>query len=98
MLSTACYEQREFSTEISYGLFLAEHRVLDIAGSEVVIVPAIVCQNLKGPTMWHQRGFLRVGISRAEVGQVQKVPEAIASFGGRVLDKIRDVSDVPENP
>ena len=72
--------------------------MLDIAESELVILPAIMCQNLKAPTMWHQRGCLRVGISRAEVRHVQNVSEAIASFGGRVLDKIGDVSDVLENP
>lgn len=72
--------------------------MLDITESELVILPAILCQNLKEPTMWHQRGCLRVGISRAEVRDVQKVSEAIASFGGRVLDKIGDIDDVPENP
>ncbi|KAH6714667.1 hypothetical protein BKA61DRAFT_723554 [Leptodontidium sp. MPI-SDFR-AT-0119] len=86
------------STEISYGFFLAEHRVLDITESEFVILPAIMCQNLKAPTMWHQRGCLRVGITRAEVRHVQKVSGAIASFGGRVLDKIGDVDDVLEDP
>lgn len=72
--------------------------MLDIAESELVILPAILCQNLKAPTMWHQRGCLRVGISRTEVWQVQKVSEAIASFGEGVLDRIRDVSEVLENP
>lgn len=72
--------------------------MLDITESGLVILPAILCQTFKGRTVWLQRDCLRVGISKAEVRDVQKVSEAIASVGGNALDKIGDIDDVPENP
>ncbi len=59
--------------------------MLDMAETELVVLPAILCQNLKGPMMWQQRGCLRVGISRVEIRDVQKFSDVIASFGGTVL-------------
>lgn len=62
--------------------------------SELVILPAIMCQNLKMATHWHLRGCLRVGISRGEVDEIQGVIHAIAEACGKDLNKIGSVSDV----
>ena len=84
------------TTEVSYGLFLSDHTILDIVESELVIMPAIMCQNLRGPTYWHLRACLRIGMSVEEVEQVQDVIESVAAFAGRNLDvqRARDVTDV----
>ncbi|TPX07818.1 uncharacterized protein E0L32_010505 [Thyridium curvatum] len=83
------------SVNISYGLFLSDHRILNIQETELVVLPAIMAQNLRAPTYWHLRACLRVGIEAEEVEAVQKIIEAIAAHGGRTLDvqRVRDVTD-----
>ncbi|MCJ1244907.1 hypothetical protein MMC30_002108 [Trapelia coarctata] len=51
------------SIDICYGLFLGHHDTLELKESELVILGAIMSQNLKGPSMWHLRGCRRAGIS-----------------------------------
>lgn len=84
------------STEISYGLFLADHQILDLLESELLILPAIMCQNLRGPTLWHLRGCLHAGISRDDVEQIQQCIEMIARFAKRPVDNVGRVSDVKD--
>lgn len=83
------------SVNISYGLFLSDHRILNIQETELVVLPAIMAQNLRAPTYWHLRACLRVGIEAEEVEAVQKIIEVIAAHGGRTLDvqRVRDVTD-----
>ncbi|KAM3548311.1 hypothetical protein MY1884_009235 [Beauveria asiatica] len=93
----ACGAHRDFewaSIEISYGLFLSDHSVLDMTESELVILPAIMCQDLKGPTDWHLKGCLRLGLTRQEVAAVQKVIERILAHGGGKLSQINSVWDI----
>lgn len=92
----ADYLAEWITTEVSYGLFLSDHLILDIVESELVIMPAIMCQNLRGPTYWHLRACLRIGMSVEEVEQVQAVIKSAAALVGRSLDvqRARDVTDV----
>lgn len=95
---TNCYAVIAWiSVAISYGLFLADHTVLDIQESEFVILPAIMCQNLKGATQWHLRGCLRVGMTREEVDDMQKVVEVIVAFGGHEPLHVGRVWDIEED-
>jgi hypothetical protein len=86
------------SIDISYGLFLADHQILNIAESELVILPAIMCQDIPGPTNWHFTGCLRVGFTREEVDAVQKIIEKIVTHGGGKLSRIGSVWDVQDEP
>lgn len=63
--------------------------------TELVVLLAIMCQNLRGPTYWHLRACLRVGWTHEEVEAVHKVIDSVAAFGGRVLDvqRVADVTD-----
>ncbi|MCJ1476133.1 hypothetical protein MMC13_004798 [Lambiella insularis] len=90
---------RFISDEISYGLFLSDHQILDLAESELVILPAIMCQNLKGPTLWHLRGCVRAGISLADTELIQQAIELIATFAGKTLDvgRVGDIKDEMHN-
>ncbi|KAI4912750.1 hypothetical protein J4E90_006156 [Alternaria incomplexa] len=83
------------STDISYGLFLADHNTLDIIESELVILPAIMCQGLVPSTKWHLRGCLRVGCTREEVECIQQVIEHVAETCGKELKGLPRVSDIP---
>lgn len=80
---------------MSYGLFLSDHSILSMQETELVVLPAIMCQNLQGPTYWHLRACLRVGFTKEEVEAVHQVIEAVATFGGRAMDTKR-VSDVTD--
>ena len=54
-----------------------------------------MCQNLKGPTLWHLRACLRVGMEPDELEGIQNVIEPVAAFGEKTLDvqRVADVTD-----
>jgi hypothetical protein len=85
------------STNISYGLFLADHNILDIVESELVILPAIMCQGLAPSTKWHLRGCLRVGCTRDEVESIQQAIEHIAGTCGKQLRGLPRVGDITDD-
>ncbi|KAK1828690.1 hypothetical protein QBC39DRAFT_358476 [Podospora conica] len=83
------------SVNVSYGLFLSDHRILSMQETELVVLPAIMTQNLRGPTYWHLRACLRVGMEPDEVEAIHRVIDAVAAYGGKTLDvqRVRDVTD-----
>ncbi|KAM7214739.1 hypothetical protein V8F06_009904 [Rhypophila decipiens] len=83
------------SVNVSYGLFLSDHRILNMQETELVVLPAIMTQNLRGPTYWHLRACLRVGIEPDEVEAIHQTIEAVAAYGGKTLDvqRVKDVDD-----
>ncbi|KAK1466671.1 hypothetical protein CCUS01_07281 [Colletotrichum cuscutae] len=83
------------SVNVSYGLFLSDHRILNIQETELVVTPAIMTQNLQDPTYWHLRACLRVGMEPEEVEAIHKVIELVAAYGGKTLDvkRVKDVTD-----
>ena len=93
---TELFHAAWISTDISYGLFLADHKILGIVESQMVILSAIMFQNLAGATHWHLRGCLRLGLSRTEVEQLQVTIESIAQAFGKSLDKVGRVADVKD--
>jgi hypothetical protein len=84
------------TADISYGLFISDHSIINLVESELVILPAIMCQNLPGPTLWHLRGCVRAGISAQDVEKIHQCIEMIATFAERPLDRIGRVSDIKE--
>ncbi|KAK4187502.1 hypothetical protein QBC35DRAFT_384671, partial [Podospora australis] len=83
------------SRNVSYGLLLSDHRILSMQETELVVLPAIMTQNLRAPTYWHLRACLRVGMHPDEVEAIHKVIEAVAAHGGKMLDvqRVKDVDD-----
>ncbi|KAK3997747.1 hypothetical protein QBC44DRAFT_45220 [Cladorrhinum sp. PSN332] len=83
------------SVNVSYGLFLSDHRILNMQETGLVVLPAIMTQNLRGPTYWHPRACLRVGTEPDEAEAIHKVIEAAAAHGGKTLDvqRVKDVKD-----
>ena len=80
---------------VTYGLFLSDHRLLSMQETELVVLPAIMTQNLRRPTYWHLRACLRAGMEPEEVEAVHKVVESVAAYGGKTLDvqRVQDVND-----
>ena len=60
------------STEITYGLYLSDHTILDAVDTELVVLSGIMIQNLKRETGWHLRGTRRIGVSYDDVETIQQ--------------------------
>ncbi|KAH9907220.1 hypothetical protein F4778DRAFT_527259 [Xylariomycetidae sp. FL2044] len=80
------------SVNISYGLFLADHRILDITETELVVLPSIMCQNLSGPTSWHLQASQNIGITREDAQKLQEATNIIAEYAGLRLDQVERVT------
>lgn len=82
------------STEITYGLFLSDRAVLDDLDTQLVVLPAIMSQDLRTETHWHVRGTRRLGVSLDEVRVVWDCVKLVAGFFGNSLDRVPTVDEV----
>lgn len=83
-----------YITEICYGLHLSDRQILDDLETEMVVLPAVMGQNLPRETFWHMRGMRRLGVSKEDVEMVCDCVKDIARFCGRELDRIYPVESV----
>lgn len=60
------------SIEITYGLYLSDHNILDGVDTELVVLSGIMIQNLPRETGWHLRGTRRIGVSYDDVETIQQ--------------------------
>ena len=60
------------SVEITYGLYLSDHSILDAVDTELVVLSGIMMQNLATETGWHLRGTRRIGVSYDNVETIQQ--------------------------
>lgn len=60
------------SIEITYGLYLSDHTILDGVDTELVVLSGIMIQNLPRETGWHLRGTRRIGVSYDDVETIQQ--------------------------
>ena len=70
IMSTWGAHQADFEwleKRIIYGLFLSDHTILTAVETEIVVLAAMMCQELKPPALWHVRGMRRLGVSREGV-------------------------------
>ncbi|PYI04572.1 hypothetical protein BO78DRAFT_398867 [Aspergillus sclerotiicarbonarius CBS 121057] len=82
------------SKEITYGLFLSDRSVLDDLDTQLVVLPAIMSQNLRIETHWHIRGTRRLGVSKEDVKVLWDQVQHVAGFYGGKLDKVPTVEEV----
>ncbi|OCL05619.1 hypothetical protein AOQ84DRAFT_432968 [Glonium stellatum] len=82
------------SRNITYGLYLSDHTILNDIETELVVLAGIMIQNLHHETAWHLRGSRRVGMSSEDVEAVQQCIEVVAKFANINLDKIPHVADI----
>ena len=63
--------------------------------TELVVMPAILCQDLVSPAMWHLRGCVRAGISSEDTELVQQAAELVSTFAGKTLHvgRVTDIKD-----
>ncbi|KAM5472473.1 hypothetical protein MauCBS54593_003065 [Microsporum audouinii] len=82
------------STEITYGLYLSDHSILNDVETELVVLSGIMIQNLRHETHWHLRGMRRIGITSQDVELVHQCIELVAKFAQVKLDKVPRVAEV----
>ncbi|KAK6850705.1 hypothetical protein PG987_000339 [Apiospora arundinis] len=82
------------SQNITYGLYLSDRQVLDDLGTEVIVLSAIMIQNLPKETRWHIRGIRRLGVSVEDVKVVWNAVQAIAQFLDIKLNRVPTVEEV----
>ncbi|KAJ5925720.1 hypothetical protein N7454_008359 [Penicillium verhagenii] len=80
--------------EIAYGLHLSDRQVLDDVDTELVVLPAVMGQNLPRETYWHIRGVRRVGVAKEDVQMVCDCVRKVSGFCGVELDQIPSVDVV----
>ncbi len=68
------------SANITYGLYLSDHSILDAIDTEMVVLSGIMIQNLKRETGWHLRGTRRIGVSFDDVEVVQQCVRGLSSL------------------
>ncbi|KAF2194918.1 hypothetical protein K469DRAFT_698481 [Zopfia rhizophila CBS 207.26] len=89
--------QKDFdwlSKNITYGLYLSDHTILNDIETELVVLAGIMIQNLPRETAWHLRGTRRIGVSKEDVESIQQCIELVAKFCGLVLHKVPRVADI----
>jgi len=82
------------SREITYGLYLSDHAILNPRETELVTLSGIMIQNLSMLTSWHLRATRRIGVGASDVELIQQCIEMVAKFGGITLHKSPRVADV----
>lgn len=80
---------------VVYGFFLGDRQAIgDDLHVEVVVLAAIMSQDLARETGWHLRGIRRLGASRADVQVLWDAIKLVASHFGQALIKVPTVDEV----
>ncbi|KAJ5793939.1 hypothetical protein N7457_000538 [Penicillium paradoxum] len=83
--------------DITYGLHLSDRQVLDDVDTEMVVLPAVMAQDLPRMTYWHVRGTRRLGISKEDVKMVMDCVHLIVQACGVTLRQMPTVDAVEED-
>lgn len=82
------------SKYITYGFFLGDRQVSDDLETELVVLSAIVAQNLRQESWWHIRGTRRIGVSKEDTGVLVDTVKLIMGHWGLKLNKVPTVNEV----
>lgn len=80
--------------DITYGLYLSDRQVLDDTDTQLVVLPAIMSQNLRPETHWHIRGTRRIGVSKEDAQVICDSVRAVSECFGIKLNKVPTVDEV----
>ncbi|KAF2217394.1 hypothetical protein CERZMDRAFT_92044 [Cercospora zeae-maydis SCOH1-5] len=100
----SCHKDFDWlSREITYGLFLSDHDILDPNNvlpntikveTQLTVLSGIAMQNLPRQTGWHLRGTRRIGVSAEDVETLHQCIESVSDHCGLSLDRLPRVKDV----
>ena len=77
------YDFEWLEKRVIYGLFLADHSILNTIETELVVVSAIMAQGVRAPSLWHVRGLRRLGVGFHAVERVCEVIRACGEWCGK---------------
>lgn len=80
------------SKQITYGLYLSDHSILNDVETEITVLSGIMIQNLPRETSWHLRGTRRIGVSSEDTETLQQcvsTAEPMLSFYLHSQDRAR---------
>lgn len=80
--------------KICYGLHLLDRQILDNLDTEILVLGAVMGQNLPGETYWHMRGLRRLGLPKEDVQMLCDCVREVAHFCALELDRIPPVESV----
>ncbi|CAI7677699.1 unnamed protein product [Penicillium discolor] len=80
--------------DITYGLLLSDRQVLDDVDTEMVVLPAVMGQDMPRMIYWHIRGTRRLGISKKDVQMVMECVHLVVEACGVTLKQVPSVDDV----
>lgn len=83
-------------SDIAYGLHLSDRHILDDVDTEMVVLPAVMGQNLSRETYWHMRGTRRLGVSKKDVEMICECVHEVSQFCGVSLDRVPAVDAVED--
>ncbi|OAL46615.1 hypothetical protein IQ07DRAFT_590724 [Pyrenochaeta sp. DS3sAY3a] len=89
--------QKDFgwiSSEITYGLYLSDHRILDGVETELCVLSGLFCQGLPRMVGWHLRACRRIGLSSEDCEIIQQCIEASVEFLGVEIKGMPRVKDI----
>ncbi|KAJ5155907.1 hypothetical protein N7492_008710 [Penicillium capsulatum] len=92
-------QHRDFGfwvSDIAYGLHLSDRHILDDVDTELVVLPAVMGQNLPRETYWHIRGTRRLGVAKQDVLMVCECVHEVSRFCGINLDRVPAVDAVED--
>lgn len=69
------------SKQITYGLYLSDHSILNDIETEITVLSGIMIQNLPRETGWHLRGTRHIGVSMEDTERLQQCVSGYADFG-----------------
>ncbi|KAH6680991.1 hypothetical protein B0J14DRAFT_614364 [Halenospora varia] len=82
------------SREITYGLYLSDHSILDATSTELVVLSGIIIQRQGLNIAWHLRGTRRIGVSQEDCETIQQCVELVADFAGIDISGTPRAADV----
>ncbi|KAJ5330000.1 hypothetical protein N7452_010390 [Penicillium brevicompactum] len=83
--------------DITYGLLLSDRQVLDDLDTELVVLPAVMGQDLPRMTYWHIRGTRRLGVRREDVQMVMDCVQLVVESCGVTLKRVPSVDSVDKD-
>lgn len=88
---------KTLALNINYGWNLSEMSVLNFASTEMVVLAALVPQNVRVEILWHLRGARRAGWSDEAVNSVRTTAIEIARRFDRRTGNVPTLAEVSED-
>ncbi|KAI4665947.1 uncharacterized protein J4E78_003412 [Alternaria triticimaculans] len=84
------------SKQITYGLYLSDHSILNDVETELTVLSGIMIQNLPRETAWHLRGTRRIGVSKEDVETIQQCQDQDGITTATLSPSLRQWAHLPE--